>query len=100
MIDRLVLWPLRRSTGQQGLVATIGLALFLQEYLRLLQGTQPKWIGSFFAGPIALVRADEFTVTVTPIALVLAAGASRGLARGPGDPALQRFRPQLARNIR
>ena len=68
--------PLRRSTGQQGLVATIGLALFLQEYLRLLQGTQPKWIGSFFAGPIALVRADEFTVTVTPIALVLAVGAS------------------------
>lgn len=76
VIDRLVLWPLRRSTGQQGLVATIGLALFLQEYLRLLQGTQPKWIGSFFAGPIALVRADAFTVTVTPIALVLAAGAS------------------------
>ena len=68
VIERIVLWPLRRSTGQQGLVATIGLALFLQEYLRLLQGTQPKWIGSFFAGPIALVRADEFTVTVTPIA--------------------------------
>ncbi len=76
VIDRIVLWPLRRSTGQQGLVATIGLALFLQEYLRLLQGTQPKWIGSFFAGPIALVRADEFTVTVTPIAVVLAVGAS------------------------
>ncbi len=78
VIDRFVVWPLRRSTGQQGLVATIGLALFLQEYLRLVQGNQAKWISSVLASPIALVRADDFTVTVTPIGLVLAAGA--GLA--------------------
>ena len=72
VIERLVLWPLRRSTGQQGLVATIGLALFLQEYLRLVQGSQAKWISSVLASPISLLRAETFTVTVTPIALILA----------------------------
>ena len=78
VIDRLVIWPLRRSTGQQGLVATIGLALFLQEYLRLIQGNQAKWIDPILASPLALVRGGGFTVTVTPIGLVLAGGA--GLA--------------------
>ena len=73
--ERFVLWPLRGATGQQGLVATIGLALFLEEYLRLLGGNQAKWIASTLSEPLGLVRAGDFVVTVTPMALVLAAAA-------------------------
>ncbi|HYC24996.1 MAG TPA: hypothetical protein VEC58_03070, partial [Roseiarcus sp.] len=35
---RLVFAPLHRATGQQALVAAVGLSLFLQEFLRLTQG--------------------------------------------------------------
>ncbi len=71
LIERLTLWPLRRSTEQQGLVATIGLALFLQEYLRLSTGNQPRYIPSVLSRSIGLVRADAFIVTVTPLSLVV-----------------------------
>ena len=74
-IERWVLWPLRGATGQQGLVATVGLALFLQEYLRLATGDQSGWIPPILSEPLRLAKAEHFVVTVTPIALVLAAGA-------------------------
>ena len=75
LIERLVLWPLRAASGQQGLVATIGVALVLEEYLRLLSGNQAKWIPPILSEPLALAKADEFVVTVTPIAMVLAGTA-------------------------
>ncbi len=82
VMERLVLWRLRKASGQQGLVATIGIALFLQEYLRLATGSQPHWVASHLAEPFRLARADSFVVTVTPMAVLLAstaAGASAAL---------------------
>lgn len=79
---RLVYLPLRRATGQQGLVATIGLALVLGEYLRLVQGPEAKWIGPILNTPIAIARDAAFTVTLTPIAALMAMvalGAGTGL---------------------
>ncbi len=78
--ERLVLWRLRRSSGQQGLVATVGVALVLREYLRLAAGAQPHWVAPVLAEPFRLARAGSFVVTVTPMALLLAAGA--GAASG------------------
>ena len=37
---RMVFAPLHRASGQQALVATVGLSLFLQEFLRLTIGSQ------------------------------------------------------------
>ncbi len=82
VMERLVLWRLRGATGQQGLVATIGIALFLQEYLRIATGSQPHWVASILADPFRVARADDFVVTVTPMAVLLAcsaAGASAAL---------------------
>ncbi len=81
-VDRLVLWPLRRAGGQHGLVATIGTALALREYLRLATNSQPVWVAPVLADPLRLARAGDFVVTVTPMALVLAGAtalASAGL---------------------
>ena len=75
VIERLVSWRLRGVPGQQALVATVGVALVLREYLRLATGAQPKWIAPILADPLRLARAGDFVVTVTPMALLLAAGA-------------------------
>jgi branched-chain amino acid transport system permease protein len=71
-IARWIFMPLRRTTGQQGLVATIGLALVLNEYLRLAQGPTPRWITPLRSTPFGLARADQFLVTVTPIDMAVA----------------------------
>lgn len=81
-VARLVFRPLRRATGQQTLVATIGLALVLGEYLRLVQGPEAKWIGPILNTPLAVARDDGFTVTLTPVAALVtgvALGAGIGL---------------------
>ena len=70
---RLIAPVLARAHGQQTLIATIGLSLFLQEYLRLSQGAEMRWAAPVLAQPVALARAEGFVVTVTPMAL-LAAG--------------------------
>ena len=82
VMERLVLWRLRAVSGQHGLVATVGIALFLQEYLRLATGAQPHWVRSLLADPFRLARAGGFIVTVTPMAAILtgtAAGAAAAL---------------------
>ena len=62
--SRWVFQPLQRASGQQALVATVGLALFLQEFLRLTQGDRPN-LGRARCStrPSALARAGDFVVT-------------------------------------
>jgi branched-chain amino acid transport system permease protein len=61
-----------RANGQQVLIATIGLAIALSEYLRLAQGPDLRWLPPVFNEPWALARADSFIVTATPVGLALA----------------------------
>jgi branched-chain amino acid transport system permease protein len=69
---RFVFAPLMGETGQRVLIGTIGLALVLQEGLRLAQGSRLKWVQPMLNQPRALVRAGDFVVTVTPMALIAA----------------------------
>ncbi len=73
-MGRFVLRPLARASGQQVLIATIGLAIGFSEYLRLAQGADLRWLPPVFNEPWALARAGDFIVTATPIGLMLAAG--------------------------
>ena len=70
---RLVFAPLHRASGQQALVATVGLSLFLQEFLRLTQGARIRWVNPILNEPFALLRAGDFFVAATPIALLIGA---------------------------
>jgi branched-chain amino acid transport system permease protein len=72
---RLVFAPLHRATGQQALVAAVGLSLFLQEFLRLAQGGRLRWINPILNEPFAVARADDFVAAATPIALIVGAFA-------------------------
>jgi branched-chain amino acid transport system permease protein len=70
---RLVFLPLRRASGLQTLVATVGLATFLQEFLRLSQGASSRFAPAIMAQPIPLLRAGDFVATANPLALLAAA---------------------------
>ena len=78
---RTVFIPLSRARGQQALVATVGLALFLRELLRLAQGDR-SWMSPELNQPFALARAGDFVTVATPMAFLataVATGAGLGL---------------------
>lgn len=70
---RLVFSPLQRASGQQVLIATIGLAIALQEYMRLSQGSALRWVEPFLNNPVGLARHEGFVVTATPIGAAVTA---------------------------
>jgi branched-chain amino acid transport system permease protein len=72
---RAVFIPLRRARGQQALVATVGLALFLQELLRIAQGDRTSWMAPQLNQPFALARAGDFITVATPMTFVATAVA-------------------------
>jgi branched-chain amino acid transport system permease protein len=71
--SRWVFQPLHRATGQIVLVASIGLALFLQEFLRLTQGPRLQWVSPILNTPFGVARSGDFIVTTAPNALLAAA---------------------------
>jgi branched-chain amino acid transport system permease protein len=66
---RLVIAPLMPQSRQRVLVGTIALAMVLQEYLRLTQGSKLLWLQPMLNAPQAVARAGGFVVTMTPMAL-------------------------------
>ena len=79
-IARWVFLPLGRATGQQGLVATVGLAFVLEEYLRIAQGPTSPWVTPLRAAPMGIAVADGFVVTLTPLSLAVTATFAAGAA--------------------
>ncbi|HEX5079456.1 MAG TPA: branched-chain amino acid ABC transporter permease LivH [Geminicoccaceae bacterium] len=63
--ERVVFRPLREARSQAPLIATIGLAMLLQEYLRLTQGAGERWVQPVLAEPHALARGDGFAVALS-----------------------------------
>ncbi|MGB9365986.1 MAG: branched-chain amino acid ABC transporter permease [Xanthobacteraceae bacterium] len=74
LVGRLVIAPLhaRHRLGQPILIATAAVALSVQEFLRISQGARERWTPPTFNQPIALARAQDFIVTVTPMQIVVA----------------------------
>ncbi len=70
---RCVFIPLRGAKGQQTLVATVGLALFLRELLRLAQGDRSSWMSPQLNQPFALARAGDFIAVATPMTFLASA---------------------------
>ena len=77
-IGSFVIAPLHRRfrAGQPILVATVAVAICLQEFLRLFQGARERWVPPILNDPIALLRAEGFAVTVTPMQLLVVLVAS------------------------
>ena len=73
-VGKSVIAPLhaRHRLGQPILIATIAVALSIQEFLRLFQSARERWLPPLPIEPIALARADGFVVTITPMQIGIA----------------------------
>ena len=74
VVGRAVVAPLhaRHRLGQPILIATAAVALTVSEFLRITQGARERWAPPVFNQPVALARADQFVVTVTPMQITVA----------------------------
>jgi branched-chain amino acid transport system permease protein len=82
--ERLIFRPLRHTSSQAPLIATLGLAIVLQEGVRLLQGAQERWVQPVFSAGHTLAAGEGFSVTVSTsqaLSLVLALALYLLLAR-------------------
>ena len=70
-IARSVFGPLTKRPGQHVLVATAGLLIAMQEFLRLVQGEKAVWLPSWSSGPLALARTENFIVTASLSSIVV-----------------------------
>jgi branched-chain amino acid transport system permease protein len=70
-IERVVFRPLRHARSQAPLIATIGLAILLQEYLRLTQGGGERWIQPVLSAAHTLAEGDGFTVALSTAEILI-----------------------------
>ncbi|MGO4524040.1 branched-chain amino acid ABC transporter permease [Microvirga sp. 2MCAF35] len=59
-------------SSQPSLIATVGMGLFLMEYLRLVQSPVTVWLPPIWSEAWPLARAADFLVSLTPITVVTA----------------------------
>ena len=71
--ERIVFRPLRRAATQAPLIASIGLAIFFQEYMRLTQGSRDRYLQPVFSEPYQLAATADFSVTMTLLQILIAA---------------------------
>lgn len=76
-IGAWVLAPLHARTraSQPVLVATVAVAVSVEEGIRLLQGVREHWIAPTFSAPLGLAAAGSFVATVTPMQIAIALAA-------------------------
>jgi branched-chain amino acid transport system permease protein len=70
-IERVVFRPLRHAHSQAPLIATIGLAILLQEYLRLTQGAGERWIQPVLSAAHTLAEGDGFAVALSTAQILI-----------------------------
>ncbi|MBJ6126669.1 branched-chain amino acid ABC transporter permease [Microvirga splendida] len=61
---------IRAESPQPSLIATVGLSLFLMEYLRLVQSPVTVWLPPIWSEAWPLARAQDFLVSLTPITAI------------------------------
>jgi branched-chain amino acid transport system permease protein len=71
--ERVVFRPLRGASTQAPLIATIGLAIFLREFMRLAQGSRDRWLQPITPKAYPIAGGDGFSVAISPGQLVIVA---------------------------
>jgi branched-chain amino acid transport system permease protein len=71
LAERLVLRPLAGRDSQAVLVATIGLAIALREYVRLAQGADGQWLQPVLNRPHLIADPPGFPVYVTTMQMLV-----------------------------
>jgi branched-chain amino acid transport system permease protein len=63
-LERIAYRPLRHSPRLAALITAIGMSIFLQNYVQLVQGARTKPIPPVVTGGIEIMRRDDFVVTL------------------------------------
>ncbi len=87
-VERVAYRPLRGSFRLAPLISAIGMSIFLQNYVQLLQGARAKAMTPFISGGFVVMEEGGFAVTVSYLQLlimvltvILMAGFTRMIAR-------------------
>jgi branched-chain amino acid transport system permease protein len=87
-LERLAYRPLRDSPRLAALISAIGMSIFLQNYVQVLQGARVKPLPPLIPGGVTLMRSNDFVVqlsylqiVIVVLTIVLMAGFSLLIAR-------------------
>jgi branched-chain amino acid transport system permease protein len=70
-LERLAYKPLRRSPRLAALITAIGMSIFLQNYVQLLQGARNKPIQPVVSGGIELIRSGDYIVSLSYMQMII-----------------------------
>jgi branched-chain amino acid transport system permease protein len=70
-VERIAYRPLRGSNRLAPLISAIGMSIFLQNYVQLLQGARNKALPPVIYGSIELMNVDGFTVQLGYLQIVI-----------------------------
>ena len=70
-IERIAYRPLRNSTRLAPLISAIGMSIFLENYVQLIQGARNKPLTNMVTGGFALMQENGFTVQVRYLQIVI-----------------------------
>ena len=70
-LERLAYRPLRRSPRLAALITAIGMSIFLQNYVQLLQGARNKTIPPVISGGIELMREGDYIVSLSYMQMII-----------------------------
>src|SRR3954470_14047704 len=70
-VERIAYRPLRGSTRLAPLISAIGMSIFLQNYVQLLQGARVKPLQPVVTGGFVLVQSDHFVVALSYIQILI-----------------------------
>ncbi|MGE0119628.1 MAG: high-affinity branched-chain amino acid ABC transporter permease LivH [Dongiaceae bacterium] len=70
-VERIAYRPLRGSPRLAPLISAIGMSIFLQNYVQLLQGARNKVMPQIISGSEPLMEIDGFTVQISYLQIVI-----------------------------
>ena len=70
-LERIAYRPLRRSPRLAALITAIGMSIFLQNYVQLLQGARNKPMQQVISGHFEIMRKGDYIVTLSYLQVVI-----------------------------
>ncbi len=70
-LERVAYRPLRGSPRLAALITAIGMSIFLQNYVQLLQGARVKPLQPLISGSFEIMRKGDFTVIVSYLQIII-----------------------------
>ncbi|MSO85154.1 MAG: branched-chain amino acid ABC transporter permease LivH [Rhodospirillales bacterium] len=70
-LERIAYRPLRHSPRLAALITAIGMSIFLQNYVQLVQGARIKPLQPVVTGGIEIMRRDDFVVTLSTMQILI-----------------------------